>query len=89
MTRTLERNSSRGIAVGVVAGTVTVAILAGIAWSAGHPDFARGVVLGGAIGIAGVVTLTTLARTFLAEVTARASLVREFQARCLRAPLWL
>ncbi len=56
MTRTLERDSSLGIAVGVVAGTVT---------------------------------LKTLARTFLAEVTARASLLREFQARCVRASLWL
>lgn len=45
--------------------------------------------MGGAFGIAGVVTLKTLARTFLAEVTARASLVREFQARYLRGRLWL
>lgn len=71
MTSTLKQNSSLGIAIGVVAGTVTLAVLAGIAWSAGHPDFARGVVLGGAIGIAGVVTLKTLARTRFATAEAR------------------
>ncbi len=71
MTRTVKRNSSLGLALGVVAGTATMAVLAGIAWSAGYPVFARGVVLGGAIGIAAVVTLKVLARTRFATAEAR------------------
>jgi hypothetical protein len=71
MTRTVKRGSSLAIAIGVASGTVVLAILAAVAWAAGEPNFARGVLQGGAFGIAGAVTLIVLARTRFATAEAR------------------
>jgi len=71
MTSTTRNNSSLGIAIGVLAGAVVCSLLAGIAWTADHPDFARGIVLGGTIDIAAAVTLKVLSRTRFANAEAR------------------
>jgi len=71
MTSTTTRNSSLGIAIGTLAGGITCALLATIAWAAGHPDFARGIVTGGAVGIAAAVTLKAMSRTRFANAEAR------------------
>ena len=55
----------------MLSGAVVCALLAGIAWAADHPDFARGIVFGGTLGIGAAVTLKVLSRTRFASAEAR------------------
>jgi hypothetical protein len=71
MTSPLVRNSSVGLAIGALAGALTCALLASIAWSADRPDFARGIVWGGSFSIVGVIVLKILSHTRFASAEAR------------------
>lgn len=74
MTKTPKKSkapSAIGIATGALSGAVACAILAIIAYSAGNDSFGKGIVQGGTIGIAVMVTLLILARTRFATAEAR------------------
>ncbi|WP_291377428.1 hypothetical protein [Demequina sp.] len=74
MTKQASQSAPRSalrIAVGAGSGAVAAAVLASIAWAAGNDSFANGIVWGGTIGIAAVVTLLMLARTRFATAEAR------------------
>ena len=71
MTQPIKPPSLARLAIGALAGTLTIAILASIAWAAGNDSFARGIVWGGAVGIAGTITLIVMARRRGASAEAR------------------
>lgn len=71
MTQQTKTKSLAGLAIGAASGTVVCAILASIAWAAGKDSFARGIVWGGAIGIAGTIALILLANRRGAPAEAR------------------
>ena len=71
MTQHIKTKSLARLAIGALTGTVAIAILASVAWAAGNGSFARGIVSGGAIGIAGTITLVLMARRRGAPAEAR------------------
>lgn len=71
MTQPIKTRSLARLAIGALAGTLAVAILASIAWAAGNASFAHGIVWGGAIGISGTITLILMARRRGAPAEAR------------------
>jgi len=74
MTKTTKQSKALptvAIVIGALSGAIVCAILAIIAYSAGNDSFGKGIVQGGAIGIAGMVTLLIIARTRYSTAEAR------------------
>lgn len=67
----LTPKSPLGIAIGALSGAIACGVLAIIAYASGNDSFGKGIVQGGAFGIAAMVTLLILARTRFAPAEAR------------------
>ncbi len=74
MTKTPRQHkapSTIGIAVGALSGAVACAVLAIVAYASGNDSFGKGIVQGGTIGIAVMVTLLIISRTRFSTAEAR------------------
>jgi len=65
------KKTAFGMAIGALSGTMVCGILAAVAWASGNDSFAKGILWGGALGIAGMMTLLILSRTRHATAEAR------------------